>query len=150
MDALPIAPTTPHPSRPAHLTSKPGGAHHAGGHRTAGVAGHHVTHAAAAGAGPPAATADHPTTTTDHATADGPRTTAHAPLDATTTKGRGGHAAPVPAGPEDFAILAQQAAFDRVVQQRAELQREANALRDLAMAQVKRDDQTMTSWIRLI
>lgn len=55
-----------------------------------------------------------------------------------------------PAGPEDVALLAQQAAFDRMMQLRAELQREANAMRDLAMEQVKRDDQLMNAWIKLI
>jgi hypothetical protein len=56
----------------------------------------------------------------------------------------------VPAGPEDVALLAQQAAFNRMMQLRAELQREANAMRDLAMEQVKRDDQLMNAWIKLI
>ena len=46
--------------------------------------------------------------------------------------------------------LAQQAAFNRMMQLRAELQREANAMRDLAMEQVKRDDQLMNAWIKLI
>ena len=55
-----------------------------------------------------------------------------------------------PVGPEDVALLAQQAAFDRMMQLRAELQREANALRDLAMEQVKRDDSVMSQWIKLI
>jgi hypothetical protein len=55
-----------------------------------------------------------------------------------------------PAGPEDVALLAQQAAFDRMMQLRAELQREANAMRELAMEQVKRDDQLMNAWIKLI
>ena len=32
----------------------------------------------------------------------------------------------------------------------AEQQREFNALRDLAMQQVKRDDQAMNEWIKLI
>ena len=50
----------------------------------------------------------------------------------------------------DLALLAQQAAFDDMVKQRAELEREANALRDLAMAQLKRDDQNMGLWIKLI
>ena len=55
-----------------------------------------------------------------------------------------------PAGPEDVALIAEQAAFDRMMQLRAELQREANALRDLAMEQVKRDDSVMSQWIKLI
>jgi hypothetical protein len=52
--------------------------------------------------------------------------------------------------PGDVELLAQQAAFDRMMQIRAELQREANALRDLAMEQVKRDDSVMNQWIKLI
>jgi hypothetical protein len=55
-----------------------------------------------------------------------------------------------PAGPDEVALLAQQAAFDRMMQLRAELQREANAMRDLAMEQIKRDDQLMNTWIKLI
>jgi len=54
------------------------------------------------------------------------------------------------ATPEDLALLAQQAAFDRAMQLRAELQREANALRDMAMEQVKHDDAAMNAWIKLI
>ena len=33
---------------------------------------------------------------------------------------------------------------------RAEQQREMNALRDMAMQQVKKDDQIMNEWIKLI
>ena len=40
--------------------------------------------------------------------------------------------------------------FDAVASARAEQQREMNVLRDLAMQQVKRDDQTMNAWIKLI
>jgi hypothetical protein len=83
---------------------------------------------AAGKAKPPAGAAAHP-----------PHATAHAAA----------HPA-VPASPEDVALLAQQAAFDRMMQLRAELQREANAMRDLAMEQVKRDDQLMNAWIKLI
>ena len=49
-----------------------------------------------------------------------------------------------------MAALEQQAAFDAVASARAEQLREMNALRDLAMQQVKRDDQTMNAWIKLI
>lgn len=56
--------------------------------------------------------------------------------------------APVTA--DDVDLLAQQAAFDRMTMIRAELQREANALRDLAMEQIKRDDAVMGQWIKLI
>jgi hypothetical protein len=60
------------------------------------------------------------------------------------------HPAAAPASPGDLAALAEQAAFDAVVSARAEQQREMNALRDLAMQQVKRDDHTMSAWIKLI
>jgi len=55
-----------------------------------------------------------------------------------------------PAGPDDAELLTQQAAFNAMMQLRAELQREANAMRDLAMEQIKRDDQLMNTWIKLI
>jgi len=60
------------------------------------------------------------------------------------------HAAAAPASPGDLTALAEQAAFDAVTSARAEQQREMNVLRDLAMQQVKRDDQTMNEWIKLI
>ena len=55
-----------------------------------------------------------------------------------------------PATPGDLAALAEQANFDAMASARAEQQREMNVLRDLAMQQVKRDDQTMNEWIKLI
>ncbi len=60
------------------------------------------------------------------------------------------HSAAAPASPGDLAALAQQASFDAIASARAEQQREMNALRDLAMQQVKRDDQVLNDWIRLI
>jgi|GEM_PF-1681817 len=51
---------------------------------------------------------------------------------------------------DDLALLMKQRGFDDMVRIRAELEREANALRDLALAQVKRDDQAMQAWIKLI
>src|ERR1700761_6697339 len=48
------------------------------------------------------------------------------------------------------AVLAQQREFDQIMILQAEQEREANALRDLAMQQIKRDDQTMNEWIKLI
>jgi hypothetical protein len=59
------------------------------------------------------------------------------------------HAA-APATPADLDALAQQASFDAVASARAEQQREMNVLRDLAMQQVKRDDQTLNEWVKLI
>jgi hypothetical protein len=55
-----------------------------------------------------------------------------------------------PATPGDFDAIAQQRNFDAMAAAQAEQQREMNALRDLAMQQVKRDDQTMNDWIKLI
>jgi hypothetical protein len=55
-----------------------------------------------------------------------------------------------PATPEDFDAIAQQRTFDTIAAAQAEQQREMNALRDMAMQQVKRDDQSMNDWIRLI
>jgi hypothetical protein len=101
---------------------------HYPGHRAALRPGHRPAHrAAAAGAG---ATA-HVTGAAGHA--------AHA-----------AHPASAPASPGDLAAIAEQAAFDAVASARAEQQRELNALRDLAMQQVKRDDQVMNEWIKLI
>jgi hypothetical protein len=63
---------------------------------------------------------------------------------------RASHAAVAPASPGDMAALEEQAAFDAVASARAEQQREMNVLRDIAMMQVKRDDQALNGWIRLI
>jgi hypothetical protein len=49
-----------------------------------------------------------------------------------------------------MAALEEQAAFDAVASARAEQQREMNVLRDIAMMQVKRDDQALNGWIKLI
>jgi hypothetical protein len=62
---------------------------------------------------------------------------------------RGAHAA-APATPGDFEALAAQQAFDAIASAQAEQLREMNALRDMAMGQVKRDDQAMNAWIKLI
>jgi hypothetical protein len=64
---------------------------------------------------------------------------------------RPAHAAAAhPAVPVDPAVLAKQREFDQIMILQAEQEREANALRDLAMQQIKRDDQTMNEWIKLI
>ena len=52
--------------------------------------------------------------------------------------------------PEDSELAARQAAFDRMLKERAELEREANAISQLSMQQAKRDDELMQAWIRLI
>ncbi|HEY6236650.1 MAG TPA: hypothetical protein VIW69_16245 [Candidatus Elarobacter sp.] len=108
------------------LPIRPQGPHHPP-HRTSHKAAHRPAHRGAA-AGAPA----HP------AAAIHPAPAAHA------------HTATAPASPGDLAALAEQASFDAVASARAEQQREMNVLRDLAMQQVKRDDQTMNEWIKLI
>ncbi|HEX3462973.1 MAG TPA: hypothetical protein VHS78_02825 [Candidatus Elarobacter sp.] len=55
-----------------------------------------------------------------------------------------------PATPGDVEALARQSAFDAVAAAQAEQQREWNVLRDLAMQQVKRDDQVVGDWVKLI
>jgi hypothetical protein len=50
----------------------------------------------------------------------------------------------------DLALLARQQTFDLTVKQRAEDEREMNVLRDMAMAQLKKDDENMKKWIALI
>jgi hypothetical protein len=59
-------------------------------------------------------------------------------------------AAAHPATTDDADLIERQMAFDRFMQMRAELDREANALRELAMEQIKRDDSVMNAWIKLI
>lgn len=53
-------------------------------------------------------------------------------------------------GTDETAALQQRMQFDTVLRQRAELDRELNALRDLSMEQVKRDDELLKKWIALI
>jgi hypothetical protein len=81
-----------------------------------------------------------------------PHRAAHRPAHraAATSTAHPAHAAAAPASPGDLAALAEQAAFDAVASARAEQLREMNVLRDLAMQQVKRDDQTMNAWIKLV
>ena len=57
-----------------------------------------------------------------------------------------------PAQPDaaDPELAAQQQAFDRMLRERAELEREANAINDLGMLQAKRDDELMRAWMKLI
>ena len=78
--------------------------------------------------------------------------TPHRPVHRTPATGAAKtHAAAAhPAIPVDPAVLAKQREFDQIMILQAEQEREANALRDLAMQQIKRDDQTMNEWIKLI
>jgi hypothetical protein len=72
------------------------------------------------------------------------------PAAATAHAAKAHAAAAHPAAPVDPEVLAKQREFDQIMILQAEQEREANALRDLAMQQIKRDDQTMNEWIKLI
>jgi hypothetical protein len=57
------------------------------------------------------------------------------------------HADPTP---EEQAVAERARAFDLTVLQRSEAEREMNALRQLSMEQIKRDDELLKKWIALI
>jgi hypothetical protein len=52
--------------------------------------------------------------------------------------------------PEDDELAKQQAAFDRMMQQRTEQEREANAIREFGMAQQKKENDFLQEFIRMI
>ena len=52
--------------------------------------------------------------------------------------------------PEDQALAKQQQAFDHMAALQAEGLREANAIRDMAMEQLKRDEEVLKKWIEMI
>ena len=52
--------------------------------------------------------------------------------------------------PEDEALERQREEFDLVTRIRAETDREVNALRDMAMEQMKHEDELLKKWIALI
>jgi hypothetical protein len=52
--------------------------------------------------------------------------------------------------PADAELEARQHAFDRMLRERAELERETNAISDLGALQAKRDDELMRAWMKLI
>ncbi len=52
--------------------------------------------------------------------------------------------------PDDEALVQQHDAFDETAREQAELERETNALRDLAMEQMKNDDAILKKWIEMI
>jgi hypothetical protein len=54
------------------------------------------------------------------------------------------------ATPADAELAARQSAFDRMLKERAELEREQNAISQLTLQQAKRDDELMQAWIKLI
>ena len=75
---------------------------------------------------------------------------AHAARPASARAAAAHPAAHDPPSADDLALIAQQAQFDMLMQSRAEAEREANALRDLAMEQLKHDDSAMHAWIKMI
>jgi hypothetical protein len=52
--------------------------------------------------------------------------------------------------PKDDAVATQQAQFDEDMEERAELEREANVLRDMMLAQLKADDEALKKYIAMI
>ena len=52
--------------------------------------------------------------------------------------------------PDDEALEQQREQFDFITRVQAELERETNALRELAMEQMKQDDEMLKKWIELI
>ncbi|MFN2450095.1 MAG: hypothetical protein ABR508_09985 [Candidatus Baltobacteraceae bacterium] len=57
-----------------------------------------------------------------------------------------------PASPKSGSprVQAQQAAFDDAMEERAELEREANVLRDMMLAQLKADDEALKKYVAMI
>lgn len=52
--------------------------------------------------------------------------------------------------PASDAVAAQQAQFDEEMEERAELEREANVLRDMMLEQLKADDEALKKYIAMI
>lgn len=52
--------------------------------------------------------------------------------------------------PQSQAVQEQQAQFDEDMEERAELEREANVLRDMMLAQLKADDEALKKYIAMI
>jgi hypothetical protein len=52
--------------------------------------------------------------------------------------------------PQSEQVQAQQAQFDQDMEERAELMREADALRDMMLAQLKADDEALKKYIAMI
>ena len=55
-----------------------------------------------------------------------------------------------PAGAQMRALALRRARFDFDLEERAELQREADALRDMMLAQLKAEDGYLHKWIEMI
>lgn len=52
--------------------------------------------------------------------------------------------------PQSDAVAAQQSQFDEDMEERAELLRESNALRDMMLEQLKADDEALKKYIAMI
>lgn len=52
--------------------------------------------------------------------------------------------------PANDAVAAQETQFDDEMEERAELLREADAMRDMMLAQMKNDDETLKKYISMI
>jgi len=52
--------------------------------------------------------------------------------------------------PSNKAVALQQQRFDETMAERAELEREANVLRDMMLAQLKADDEALKKYITMI
>lgn len=52
--------------------------------------------------------------------------------------------------PQSDVVAAQQAQFDEEMEERAELEREANVLRDMMLEQLKADDEALKKYIAMI
>ncbi len=50
----------------------------------------------------------------------------------------------------ELALMRREQTFDLVAKRQAEDEREANVLRDMAMAQLKKDDENLKKWVALI
>lgn len=57
---------------------------------------------------------------------------------------------PAPAKTGSARVLRQQQAFDETTEETAELEREANVLRDMMLEQLKDDDATLKKYIAMI
>lgn len=66
------------------------------------------------------------------------------------SKLRAAAARPAAKAPQDPQVQAQQAQFDERMDERAELMREANALRDMMLEQLKADDEALKKYIAMI
>ena len=52
--------------------------------------------------------------------------------------------------PADAEVAKQQAAFDALMQARSEQEREANAIREFGLEQIKKENAFMEEWIKMI